>query len=1603
MRILILSLYLCISLSLFGQLQSGQSGPYPPVSLSSQDSTFLCLIPPLKIPELYLGSNAPQLPGSLDNSTQPFFRGVFQQEQYSCGQASSVGYAFTYEINRARNLPANIDENRYPTHFVWNWMNGGNGWYGVSYYHTFQILRKVGTPSVEAYGGMATGGPSRWINGYDNYYEGMKNRIHNAYAINTSTVEGITYLKHWLHDHMEGSDVGGVANFYANHPQLYNLPSGTPQAGRKVAISFSSSSHAMTIVGYNDSICWDYNGDGQYTNDMDITGDGIVDVKDWEIGGFLMVNSYGGVPNWGDQGFCYMMYRSLAMPYGNGGIWNNTVNVQDVKASCNPQLTYKLAVKHLRRDKIRVVAGVSTDPAATEPDFEISFPIVDYQGGNFYMQGGSSEEDKTLEFGLDVSELLNYVEPGQDARYFFSVYENDPSGTHTGEIVSFSLMNYTSGVNEIPSGFSNIPIENNAKTTVFCNAAINFNDVDITSDGLKPVDIGLPYADTLEAAGGEAPYIWSKYFPYEATATANALPMIDDEELSVSGANSGYAEKTLDFSFPFYDNEYETIYVSADGFLFFKLQNYPWPYMHDPKMMIRGYRKIAPFDADLTLSGGGVWYEGNDQYAIFRWEAYRQNSDLLTDYNFGVKLYANGDIEFLYGDNITTSVPEWYAGISDGDYANYEIIMSFDEDEIPVNEGIYISAPDFVPQLSISEEGYVEGNIDNDVEGLLLNVAVTDNNHLRDVKAFPVNIQGLLATTSATAGNDSIIEFGESVLLDLDVQNFSDFTYHQAEITIHCDSPFVTLTDSTETLGTLLAHQLNTVEDAFAFDVDVNVPDGHELTFYGEITSDYDPYPVSFTHTAYAPVLFVSSVLFDSPDGTINAGDTATMELLLENSGGAGLHNLTGVITNNDPYVSITAIQNTLSSLNRHTVDTMTFECIVRESAVQGHLDLSLLNITTQEGIEVNDSVFFNVGGVFEGFETGNFSQMPWQFAGDRDWETHATTTYEGEWSARNKTITHNQYSEMYLDLDILSGGAVTFYRKVSSENNYDFLRFFVNGAEMGAWSGEKDWEKRSYPVGKGEQKLRWMYQKDYSEDGGQDCGWVDNISFPASVLLENSVNCGQNFMLCEGESAEINATAVNCAAVEWSTAGDGSFSDISDVETLYTPGPQDIEMQGVVLTLTSYPAFGSPESDDVNLGIYPVPEVFAGNDTAVCINGILPLLHASASYFTSVMWETSGDGYFDDPGSINCFYYPGNEDYSNGQVELILTAYGHPDCDASSQDGFTLSFNPLPEADAGEDTSTPFGTYVTLYGDVTGGSGDYSWHWSPEENFVDPDLQEVQSVNLEASFIATLLVTDNVTGCSGTDDVTVTVTGGELYISATAEPENICVGEEVQLMALPGGGTGDYTFIWSSEPSGFEANEPAPLASPETTTTYFVEVNDGFNTASAEVTVTVNLLPEPDLGEDLVVCIYNTATLDAGEFESYLWSTGETTRTIEVDSTGIGMASAEFIVTVTNETGCMESDSIIVTFDPCTGIENMKEDEITVWPVPADDMLHIAGNDLSGALEYVIYNLTGAILQSGKTENSMLNVGALKPGCYMLETRDRNGVKAVTKFVILR
>ncbi|NTV83316.1 MAG: hypothetical protein HGA23_03320, partial [Bacteroidales bacterium] len=375
-------------------------------ALNQRDSLYLMNLPEKTMPA---GLRSDQLPPMVDNSTLPYLRPVFEQQAPSCGQAAMVGYNFTYEMAYLRDQPAMFPQTQYPTHFTYNFQNGGNGWYGVSYFHSIEILRLCGCMNSFDYGDYYDDG-IRWINGYDLYYNGMYNRVKGVYSIKTGTEEGILALKHWLYDHMGEGNNGGVASYYANSPWNTGiLNDTTPQGGKHVIFEwYPIASHAMTIVGYDDSIRWDYNHDGQYTNHIDLNGDGIIDPRDWEIGAVKFVNSHGIDAQ--DQGFCYMMYKCLSETFEEGGVWNREVHILDLDEDYQPLMTYKITLKHDKRKKVKILAGVSQDTSDLDPAWMIDFPILNYQGDDHYLQGQDTAEYlKSLEFGLDITPLLSYV------------------------------------------------------------------------------------------------------------------------------------------------------------------------------------------------------------------------------------------------------------------------------------------------------------------------------------------------------------------------------------------------------------------------------------------------------------------------------------------------------------------------------------------------------------------------------------------------------------------------------------------------------------------------------------------------------------------------------------------------------------------------------------------------------------------------------------------------------------------------------------------------------------------------------------------------------------------------------------------------------------------------------------------------------------------------------------------------------------------------------------------------------------------------------------------------------------------------------------------
>ncbi len=96
-----------------------------------------------------------------------------------------------------------------------------------------------------------------------------------------------------------------------------------------------------------------------------------------------------------------------------------------------------------------------------------------------------------------------------------------------------------------------------------------------------------------------------------------------------------------------------------------------------------------------------------------------------------------------------------------------------------------------------------------------------------------------------------------------------------------------------------------------------------------------------------------------------------------------------------------------------------------------------------------------------------------------------------------------------------------------------------------------------------------------------------------------------------------------------------------------------------------------------------------------------------------------------------------------------------------------------------------------------------------------------------------------------------------DLEVNATADPQTICSGGSSQLTALATGGTGAYSWSWTSEPAGFTSNEQNPQVQPTENTTYFVDCNDGEDIRSASVSVEVDGIPPAtgDISGDSDVC----------------------------------------------------------------------------------------------------------------------------------------------------
>ncbi len=234
-----------------------------------------------------------------------------------------------------------------------------------------------------------------------------------------------------------------------------------------------------------------------------------------------------------------------------------------------------------------------------------------------------------------------------------------------------------------------------------------------------------------------------------------------------------------------------------------------------------------------------------------------------------------------------------------------------------------------------------------------------------------------------------------------------------------------------------------------------------------------------------------------------------------------------------------------------------------------------------------------------------------------------------------------------------------------SGEMNYQEIEV-VSGIGSQSYNRWGDYSMTS--VDPADDTTFW-HTNEYSIGGWRT--WI--VSFDFGPIQPPTIYAGPDTTICEFDVFYRTAVASNHKNVLWETTGDGIIQSPRSLNLGYLRGPQDIINGEVNLWITAKGYLeGMEVTDSLLLGIDTIPTVIAGPDTTICVGQTLQL-EGFASAYDSVKWFTDGDGVFSDPMMLTTVYTPGDNDTTNKNIDLTLTAYGNICASTSSTLDLTL------------------------------------------------------------------------------------------------------------------------------------------------------------------------------------------------------------------------------------------------------------------------------------------------------------------------------------------
>ncbi|TAH41787.1 MAG: T9SS type A sorting domain-containing protein [Bacteroidetes bacterium] len=472
-----------------------------------------------------------------------------------------------------------------------------------------------------------------------------------------------------------------------------------------------------------------------------------------------------------------------------------------------------------------------------------------------------------------------------------------------------------------------------------------------------------------------------------------------------------------------------------------------------------------------------------------------------------------------------------------------------------------------------------------------------------------------------------------------------------------------------------------------------------------------------------------------------------------------------------------------------------------------------------------------------------------------------------------------------------------------------------------------------------------------YSYSSAAGCS--GSASSPLQVMAQPTVNLSALSDICSN-SVPITLSGGSPAGGVYSGSGVSSGQ--------FNPGATGPGVFPITYTYTVSSTCSASAQKNINVKAAPI--VYQNTFTPVCVNSSLVILQGGSPVGGVYSGTGVNNGRFDPSIGI-------------GNFNIVYTVYDVNGCAGTASQIMSVKALPVVALNFFAPICSNASPLILNGGTPAGGS--YSGTGVSSGNF-DPSVGA-------GTYLINYSYTDAF-GCSGMASNPIQVNPAPVVQLNPFTPA--C--SNASPVTLQGGTPSGGLYSGTGVSNG--TFDPAVGAGNYTISYTYTDVNACSDTKLRSMLV--NSAPVINLGSDTSVCANSSVGLNAGSgFSSVLWSTGSTSQSIQVDSSGRGFGVKEISVTVTNAAGCYGRDTVRIEFDVCAGIENFQNSSpgVYLYPNPFSTTLRILSER---KLNINVLDVSGRLIERKENIVGSVEIGnELSAGTYFIEVLS-NGYRKV-------